>query len=224
VNTGCPGPSSIGGIRIDVTGGTGSNFQVLPGTGLGKLRAVSTIGINNIQPTWSNTNLAFLSSLRCSGSTAGPTKLTSLTGLDNIVDGVSDAGASYVAFYFLESASLTNVSALNAYARCGTTTQRPDVSGLPRPFVKVQACTDILGTWTTLCNYMRFGVCPGTPLPPLRPPSPPPPPPASPPPAPMPQCPNTVLPAPLQPGGSLDAFHCLLCLGSFCLQAPRCST
>jgi hypothetical protein len=43
-------------------------------------------------------------------------------------------------------------------------------------------------------NYMRFGVCPGTPLPPQPPPTPR---------ALMPQCPSTSLPAPLQPGGSL---------------------
>jgi hypothetical protein len=181
VDLGCPGRADFSGIKIAVTGGNGSNFQVLPGAGLAKLRAVSAIEVNNIQPTWSNTNLAFLSSLRCSGMTGGPTKLTSLTGLDNIVDGVSDAGASYISFYFLESASLTNVTALNAYARCGTTIQRPDVSGLPRPFVKVQACTDILGTWATLCNYIRFGVCPGTPLPPQPPSKPPPPSPRPPP-------------------------------------------
>jgi hypothetical protein len=191
----CTGRTDLGGIRIDVTGGNGSNFQVLPGPGLAKLKAVYTMTVVNIQRTWSNTNLAFLSSLRCSGSTSGPTKLTSLAGLDNIVDGVAEIRTSYVAFDFVQNANLTNVMALNAYARCGTATQRPDGWGLPMPFVQVQACRNVLSTWATLCNYVRFGVCPGAPLPPQPPPAPPPPP--------MPQCPSTVLPTPLDPGGSL---------------------
>jgi hypothetical protein len=202
VDAACPGPASVGGIRIDVTGGNGSDFQVLPGTGLGKLRAVSAIEINNFQTTWSNTNLAFLSSLRCSGRTNFPSKVTSLMGLDNIVDGVADAEASYTVFYLLVRVNLqlTNVTALNAYARCGTPTQRPDVSGLPRPLVRVQPCTDILDTWATLCNYMRFGACPGTPLRPQPPPRPPPPPSPRPPPLrPPPLLPISKPPSPRPP-------------------------
>jgi hypothetical protein len=223
VAVGCPGPSDVGGIQIDVSRSNGSNFQVLPGAGLAKLTAVSAIDVIDPRLTWSNTNLAFLSSLRCSGSMSVRAKLTSLTGLDNIVDGVPDLRTSYIAFSF-DTVTLTNVTALNAYARCGATTQRPDGWGLPMPLVRVRACFDTLGTWAALCNYMRFGVCPGRPLPP-QPRSNPPPSPPPPPPGPMPQCPSTVLPTPLEPGGYL-AHHPLLALRPVFLpcfgQVPKC--
>jgi hypothetical protein len=168
---------AAGGILIQVAGGNGSNFQIVPGPGLAKLRAVNSVEVQASQPTWANTDLAFLSSLTCVGFISGPTMLTSLAGLGNVVDGVADSSSGNIVFYFLDNPNLTNVSALSAYARCGRTTQRPDGFQVPQPAVKVQGCTDVLAAWATLCNYALYGVCPGTPIPPQSPPrlSPPPP-------------------------------------------------
>ncbi len=94
--------------------------------------------VNNTQQTWANTDLVFLSSLVCAGRISGLTPLTSLTGLDNVVDGVPDTGASFFVFYFPYSSELTDVSALNAYARCGTPMQRPDGPGLLRLFISIK--------------------------------------------------------------------------------------
>jgi hypothetical protein len=123
---------------------------------------------------WANTDLAFLSSLTCSGYTvmAAPSSISSLTGLDNVVDGLLGAYTSNIIFNFLGIPKMTNVSALNAYARCGTPTQRPDGPDLPTLTVGVQGCADALASWAALCNYMLYGVCPGTPAPPQPPPSP----------------------------------------------------
>jgi hypothetical protein len=179
--------STSGGLYMDVQRVAGPNFQVVPGPGLAKLRAATMVLLAESQPRWANTDLAFLSNVVCSGWFNGPPSLTSLTGLDNVVDGVPLLGDMYGLFYFLTAPNLTNVSALNAYGRCGTPTQRADGPNLPRPAVKVKGCTVELPTWAALCNYTLYGACPGGPIPPNSPPLPPPPPPPllSPPPAPV---------------------------------------
>jgi hypothetical protein len=163
--TAIPDKSKSGGIYVQVKRGNGSNFQVLPGPGLARLKVANPIYVQRDYPTWVNTDLAFLSSLTCATVYEAPATLMSLAGLDNVVDGVRVDGGNAV-FYFRESPNLTNVSALKAYGRCGTSTQRPDVFPATIPIIKVQGCTDVLQTWATLCNYSLYGVCPGTPNPP----------------------------------------------------------
>jgi hypothetical protein len=146
-----------------------SPVLVNPGPGLARLKVVGEVELGVLM----NTDLAFLSSLTCTGYITGQPGLTSLTGLDNVVDGFAAGGYSdNIVFYFEYNPNLTNVSALNAFSRCGTPTQRRDGSNV-HPYIKVKGCTSKLSTWTTLCNYSLYGVCPGTPIPPRQPPPPP---------------------------------------------------
>ncbi len=71
-------------------------FQVIPRPGLARLKAARSMEVHNIQDTWANTDPVFLSSLVCIGMIGGPTALTSLTGLDNVVDGVIDASLVFI--------------------------------------------------------------------------------------------------------------------------------
>ncbi len=148
----------------------GAKSKVLPGPGLAKLKAASRVYIYNQLPGWASTDLRFLSSLRCTGYVSvvgpGPALLTSLSGLNNVVDGVPDATSSsnsydFINFELRSTPSLTNVSALNAYARCGTPQQRLDGPRLPRPQIQVKRCADALNSWAVFCKYLLYGQCPG---------------------------------------------------------------
>jgi hypothetical protein len=125
-----------------------SPFRVMPGPGLARLTAIRYLSLQDVPGACINSDLAFLSSLTCAGGVSGPRRLTSLTGLDNVVDGF--ISNSETVFYYPDSINLTNVSALNAYARCGTATQRPDSTPAVRaccaayPVIKIKGCTDFL--------------------------------------------------------------------------------
>jgi hypothetical protein len=103
-----PDKSKSGGIYVQVKRGN------VPGPGLARPRVANPIYVQRDYPTWVNTDLAFLSSITCATLYEAPATLTSLAGLDNVVDGVRVDGGNAM-FYFRESPNLTNLSALNAY-------------------------------------------------------------------------------------------------------------
>lgn len=146
------------GVSVSVT--YGPPLLLLPGPGLTKLRAAARIELSDYYAVIQNNDLAFLSSLQCIGgigSSGFQLPLVSLQGLENVVDG----NTTWPCFtYFSDSTfsggpTLSDVSALTAYARCGAN-QRSDNS-------PAQPCLTVtcgyLDTWTSFCNYVARGTC-----------------------------------------------------------------
>lgn len=135
-----------------------SSVLFLPGSGLGSLLAVGQINLQDFSNLIQNTNMTFFSSgILCAGKIGleGLSTLTSLVGFDRIVDGVALPPYNNNWIYNLDSAAtLTNVSALAAYARCGPN-QRPDGVGSPALGVP---CGNLF-SWSAYCRYITFGTC-----------------------------------------------------------------
>eukprot|EP00884_Botryococcus_braunii_P006917 jgi/Botrbrau1/16226/Bobra.0066s0012.1 len=131
-------------------------FTILPGPGLGKLRAIGRLSVTDGAGALQNTNFAFLSSLVCAGrlDLEGVSHLTSLQGFEGIADGVPNPpGGCYI--YNVDSAStLSNVSALAAFGRCGGNV-RPDDNGKPCLGLP---CGNIYG-WNAFCGFVTSGTC-----------------------------------------------------------------
>lgn len=141
-------------ISIDGSG----YLQLLPGPGLAKLRVAQQIALTGSM--WGNRDLTFLPSLICPGAQYNGdaiATLTSLAGLDKVVDGNPAVLNQTCLFSFTGSPqSLFDVSALATYARCGAANQRPDNGTAP--------CVDVwcgqIRTWSALCSYISNGGCP----------------------------------------------------------------
>jgi hypothetical protein len=139
-----------------ITAAAGTQFIFLPGIGFGKLRVTPVTYFKVYGSTMQNTDLAFLSSLECPGRGiygGGLSTLTSLKGLERVVDGVP---AEDLSFCFLSTHSIiSNASALATYARCGAD-QRPDTRN-SRPCLTLPC--GYISSWSALCNYISRGTC-----------------------------------------------------------------
>lgn len=148
--------------RLDFFSFSGWRFVILPGPGLASLRVTGAISFS-VQSSLKNTDLAFLSRLECPGrfiSGGGLRDLTSLRGLERVVDGLS-AEVSCSVFFADSTVTLTNVTALAPLARCGAN-QRPDAANTTARYLN-QPCVFVpcgrLMSWSSLCNYIARATC-----------------------------------------------------------------
>lgn len=137
----------------------GEDMPLTIGPWFGRLRAVQRLTINDNGRSFENSNLGFLTGLQCIGwqmaLTGGPPNLYSLGGLQGVVDGnPTQAGVQCVFDIRGTGATLTDVSALAAYARCGPN-QRPNSDSAP---CLATTCGNI-NSWSALCSYIANGTC-----------------------------------------------------------------
>jgi hypothetical protein len=151
-------------IYRDIYSTSDFSLTLLPGKGFSNLRAVGsfelvTLEVENASPWNQNTDLSFLSSLECVGIhlyLVNLQNLTSLKGLERIRDGSPPAYPLPFIYSNGGSTSLTDVSALAGYARCGLPDQRPD-SQDNRPDLALPCGT--LKSWPAVCTYISQGTC-----------------------------------------------------------------
>lgn len=133
---------------------------LLPGPGLGNLRAAGFVNIANMEGL-QNTDLSFLSRLECVGNyinVKGMGTLTSFKGLERVGDATPVQANSYcVAFMTDTPTLLTNVSALATYVRCGPNQRSDNFYTDGRPCVMVSC--GYLERWSALCDYVARGTC-----------------------------------------------------------------
>jgi hypothetical protein len=160
-------PTFFGFVLYGNGGSTGSNLAVSQGPGLAKLKVSSQVVVGTVDQaaTLALADLKFLSGLRCARTTIqGDVQLPTLEGLNGITEWVPVYNAWLIDRRFITfdnpSTVLTNITALNGYARCGRG-QRPDTGTDPNPYVRVDNCDPgLLTTWASVCAYIRDGSCP----------------------------------------------------------------
>eukprot|EP00884_Botryococcus_braunii_P015950 jgi/Botrbrau1/3038/Bobra.0070s0034.1 len=119
-------------------------LQILPGPGLARLRVAGSVRLYELV----NTDLKFLSSLVCTGTSfeGGSRTLVSLDGLQRVVDAGPPSKACL--FDFTQS-TLSNLSGLAPFARCGPN-QIPDSASMP--------CIDYecgyISSWSQFCTFV----------------------------------------------------------------------